>query len=102
RDLAVSRNEVCNVADVSLPLIGALTDSTGEVRLKVADVLSRINQKRAQTALMDAALKSTGTERIELLAKTAESAKSFGNQLDARQVRELTKLASVGTGEEAI
>jgi DNA-binding response OmpR family regulator len=99
RDLAINRNEVFNVGDAALPLIAALSSSEGEVRMKVADVLSRVDQSRAQVALMDSALEGEGVERVVLLGKVAESARAFGNLLEDRQVRELSKMA-VGEGAE--
>lgn len=101
RDLAVSSNPVFDVGDAALPLMAALGEARGNVRLEVAEVLSRIGQERAQTALMDAALSAGGNERIALLGKVADSAKRFGNLLPSRQVTELVKLASGGSDAEA-
>ena len=101
RDLAVSGNSVLPVADASASLISALRDASGGTRLSVGEVLSRINQKRAQVALMDSALNASGPERIELLGKVADSAKRFGNQLEPRQVDRVMELAARGTGDEA-
>ncbi|TVQ31370.1 MAG: hypothetical protein EA376_09670 [Phycisphaeraceae bacterium] len=104
RDLAISRNPVLDVSDAAAPLISAIGDTTGEIQLKVADVLARINEQRAQVALMDAALRTQGMTtrtRIELMQRVAESAKSFGNMLESRHIREITRLAQTGAQEEA-
>jgi hypothetical protein len=101
RDLAINRNEVFSVGDAALPLIAALSSSEGEVRMKVADVLSRVNQSRAQVALMDAALKDEGAVRVALMGKVAESARAYGNLLEDRQVREVSKLAVSASAEES-
>jgi len=104
RDLAISRNPVLEVADAAAPLISAIGETTGDIQLKVADVLARINEKRAQVALMDAALRTQGMTtrtRIELMQRVAESAKSFGNMLEARHIRDITRLAQTGAREEA-
>ncbi|MFN0133566.1 MAG: hypothetical protein ACKVW3_13690 [Phycisphaerales bacterium] len=101
RDLAVSGNTVFDVGDAALPLISALSDAKGETRLDVAEVLGRINQKRAQVALADGALGATGDERVALLGKLADSAKRFGNQLEPRQVQRVIELASTGADKEA-
>jgi HEAT repeat protein len=101
RDLAVSGNTVFSVADAALPLISALGAMQGPARLDVAEVLARIDQKRAQVAVMDAALNAAGPERIALLGKTADSAKRFGNKLEPRQVDRVIELASTGKGDEA-
>lgn len=101
RELAISRNPVFNVADATLPLIGALGETEGLIQLRVADVLARVDSERAQRALMDEALDSTGEERVALFDRVAESGKSFGNMLEDRQVRYLLSLASEGDGEQA-
>ncbi|MBZ0172427.1 MAG: hypothetical protein K8E66_08615, partial [Phycisphaerales bacterium] len=52
-----------------------------------------VDQPRAQIALTDEALDSSGETRIELLAKVADSAKRFGNMLEDRHVSRLLRLA---------
>lgn len=101
RDLAVSGHPAFNVADAALPLIGALSERTGMVRLRVAEVLSWINQPRTQGALMDAALATSSDERVSLLGLTADSAKRFGNLLEDRQIARLVEIASDGSDEDA-
>ncbi|MCC6678576.1 MAG: hypothetical protein IT436_15690 [Phycisphaerales bacterium] len=101
RDLAVSGNPVFNVGDAAQPLTAAMTDSTGATKLELADVLARVGQQRVQVALMDTAMEAKGDERVALLKKVTDSAKRFGNQLEARQVGRLTELASKGSEAEA-
>ncbi len=101
RDLAVSQNPVFNVGDATLPLIAAVGDTKGEERLGVAEILCRIPQERAQTAIMEVAMTSKGSDRVALLGKVADSAKRFGNLLPTRQVNELVELASSGVDSEA-
>lgn len=101
RDLAVSQNPVLSAGDAAPALITALSASSGATRLAIADVLSRIGQRRAQVALMDAALNASGGERIALIDLTAASAKRFGNQLDPRQVDRAVELAANASTEEA-
>lgn len=101
RDLAVSGNQVLSVGDAALPLIASLPASQGSVKRDVADILSRINQERAQRAVMDAALAASGSERIELLRLVSDSGKRFGNLLEPRQVAKLIELAGQGTDAEA-
>lgn len=93
RDLAVARNPVLSVEDAAMPLIAALGDATGRVRHEIAEVLAHIDQPRAQIALADEALDATGENRIELLAKVAESAKRFGRMLEDRHIARLIRLA---------
>jgi HEAT repeat protein len=101
RDLAISGSSVFNVEDAALPLMGVLGNTTGEVRMQVAEVLGRINQKRCQVALMDAAMGEKAENRIALLGKVADSAKRYGNQLETRQVKRLVELAGSGSDQEA-
>lgn len=101
RDLAVSGNQFLNVADAALPLIGALPESGGDTRLSIAEILSRVNQDRCQRAIMDAALAGSGGDRVALMGKVAQSAKLFGNQLEARHITRLVEIASTGPDDEA-
>ncbi len=101
RDLAISRNAVFDVADAALPLIATLTESEGQVKFRVAEVLSWINQQRVQVAMMEEALDAGGIERIELMEQVANSAKRFGNLLEARQVDRLIDFALSAEGIEA-
>jgi len=100
-DIAIGGSAAYNIADAALPLIAALDETSGEIRLLVADVLSRIQQTRAQVALMDTAMNTEGPERVALLGKVADSAKRHGDMLDERQVRWVVDLASEGSGAEA-
>lgn len=98
RDLAVSGNTTLTVGDAALPLIGALGDKNVDI-MGVSEVLARIGQDRAQRAVLDAAMKASGPDRVELLGKVADSAKRFGNLLEPRQVTAIIDLA--GNGSEA-
>ena len=100
-DLAVSRSTVFNVSDAARQLISALSDTTGEVRLSIAGVLSYIDQKRVQVSLMDAAMNADGEEQINLLHDVAGSARRFGNLLEDRQVEELLRLVRTSRGDLA-
>lgn len=94
RDLAVSGNQVFSVGDAMLPLIAALETKDPTVQLRVAEVLSRIADKQAQVAVMDAALAATGPQRVALLGKVADSAKRSGANLEERQVKRVLELAT--------
>ncbi|MGD9790656.1 MAG: hypothetical protein AB7Q00_12335 [Phycisphaerales bacterium] len=96
RDLAISGNTTLNIADATTTLIGVLTDDevSSTTRVNVAEILSRVNVDRAQRALMDAALKASGDERVALLTQTAESARRFGNMLESRHVRQAIELSN--------
>ncbi|MBL8746555.1 MAG: HEAT repeat domain-containing protein [Phycisphaerae bacterium] len=90
-----------DINDAAVPLINALSEVKGDLRVQVADVLSYIGQERAQVALMDAVINSTGGERLVLMTKMNNSAKRFGNLLEARQVKWLVDLAEKGASEDA-
>ncbi len=89
------------INDAAVPLITALAEVTGAVRVQVADVLSFIGQERAQVSLMDAVINASGGERLVLMTKMNNSAKRFGNLLEARQVTWLVDLAEKGADEDA-
>lgn len=102
RDLAVANSTVLSVGDAAPSLILALNQASDEnTRLAIADILARVNQARAQRAIMDAALNASGPERAALFTSVASSAKHFGGQLEERQVRRLMELANQGSDEEA-
>lgn len=102
RDLAVANSTVLSVGDAAPSLIQALNQASDEnTRLAIADILARVNQARAQRAIMDAALNASGPERAALFTSVASSAKHFGGQLEERQVRRLMELANQGSDEEA-
>jgi len=93
RDLAVSGSSSLSIADAATRLISALTGAEGEVRLRVADVLARVGQRRAQVALADVALDAADDEQVALLEAVTRSVKTFGNLLEDRQVRRALALA---------
>lgn len=92
-ELAMGESPAFNLADAARPLIAALDETTGEVRLRVADVLARIGEQRTQRAVVAAALHAQGEQRVRLLQAAARSARRFGNMLQRRQVDRLIKLA---------
>ncbi|MBX3365314.1 MAG: hypothetical protein KF866_11190 [Phycisphaeraceae bacterium] len=101
RDLAVAANPVFDVADAAQPLMATLSRTQGSLRFKVAEVLSRINQRQVQMTLFDAAMSSSGIEKVRLLTFTALNAKRYGNMLDARQRQQLVSLVGSARGPEA-
>lgn len=101
RDLAVSGNTVLTAGDASSALISALPTVEGDTKMKVAEILSRINQDRAQRAVMTAALAASGDERVALLSLVGDSGKRFGNYLEAAQVAKLSEMAAMGADGEA-
>ena len=101
RDLAISESTVLAAVDGTLPLIGALNRYDGSLRIRVAEVLALIDDARAQVAIADAALTSSGRDRVALLRHLATSAKRSGNQLAPAQVDRLLDVARTGDDAEA-
>lgn len=93
RSLAIGGNEVLDIREASSALIATLGETSGDVRLRVAEVMAHIPARRVQVALMDAALSAGGAERVSLLGSVADSAKRHGNLLEGVQVRRLIELA---------
>lgn len=92
---------VLRIEDAAVPLVAALDETSDETRMRVAEVLTYIGTRRAQSALMDAALEATNDERIELLDATAQSARRFGNLIEQRQIIRLKEIAMDGGEREA-
>jgi HEAT repeat protein len=101
RDLAVSGNQALKVQDAATPLIAALDAESGDVMLKVAEVLSYVSSGASQSALMDAAADATSADRIVLLGRVADSAKRFGNMLEPRHIKAINDMATMGVDDEA-
>jgi len=99
--LAVGRNTVLNVSDAASSLIPALPMTFDEMQVDVARVLSYVNERRAQVAIVDAALTASGNQRVQLVNIASQSAKRFGNMLENRQVQQMIEMAENATGEEA-
>ncbi len=100
-DLAIAASPVLSVRDATLSLVSALEESDGAVRLSVARVLSHIRARAAQVALLDAALESSGDERVALLRTVAASARRYGALVEETQIRKLREVAETGEGEAA-
>jgi hypothetical protein len=95
RDIAMTRSEVFSAVDAVAPLITVL-GRPGVNKLDVAEILSRTNFAKAQVAIMDAALNSTGSDQPAMLDKVTASVKRFGSQLEPRQVTRAIDLAKSG------
>jgi hypothetical protein len=99
--IADSGSPVFDVRNAEIPLLGALATASGEMRLRVADVVARVPTERSQRTLMDTALSAQGDEQAELLMRLAESARRFGNMLEPQQVDALRKVITSASGPEA-
>lgn len=101
RDLAISGGEVLDVQDATSALIGAVGDASGPRRLAIAEVLSFIENDRAQRAIADVALSTSGSEQAALLGLVADSAKRFGNRLEDRHVDRVFAISREGSATES-
>lgn len=101
RDLAVSGNTVLNAGEATGSLMAALPQTSGATKMKIAEILARVNQDRAQRSVMEAALAATDAERVALLGLVSDSGKRFGNFLEAGQISRLTEIAGKGSDAEA-
>ncbi|MFN0011197.1 MAG: hypothetical protein ACKVS8_06075 [Phycisphaerales bacterium] len=100
RGLAMASNPVYNVADAAGPLVAALNTAKGGLKMRIAEVLSHVSDKRVQVALMDATLAAEGDDQLVLLGDMRRSARRSGNLLDDRQIRALLERA--GKGDDAL
>ncbi|MAY73457.1 MAG: hypothetical protein CMJ31_01805 [Phycisphaerae bacterium] len=92
RDLAVSGNEVLNVDEATLQLVAALESATGELQLRVAEVLALVSAGNAQVALLDEALDLSGRDQIAMFGHVTTSVKRIGRAIERRQVGRVLEL----------
>jgi CheY-like chemotaxis protein len=101
RDLAVSRNDVVRVQDVSGQLIAALRADVGGHGLRIAEVLSWVPAGEAQQEILEAGLRAAAEQRLAYLASASASARRFGDLLTDRQRQEVVRLARSSDAAEA-
>lgn len=101
RDLAIQDNPVLRVVDASGPLVTALNAPKNPVRMRVAEVISRVNDAGLQRALADAALTAEGDAALPLVGLLTASVKRSGNLLDPKQVERILARAGSGNDTEA-
>lgn len=102
RDLAMSGSAAMSAADAVAPLVSALGDAKGEVRLAIADVLTMIPDKRGHEAVADVAIDLLGADAaaaVPYLNRAAAGARKHGNLLEDRQTQRLVELAGTTKGE---
>lgn len=102
-DIAINGATVYNIADAESALIASLESGSASTPIVlVANVLSRINSRASQQALLDAAFNAEGGQQLALLERVAESAKRFGNLSESRHVSRLMAIiVNGGTPAEA-
>lgn len=101
-ELAISQNQVIVASDATSQLVEALESDEGLLELRLAELLSWIDEPRAQQAIFDRAVQAQGAQRVAMLGHTANSARRTGNQLQERQIQRLLQIARDGTDAEAV
>ncbi|MEQ9095687.1 MAG: HEAT repeat domain-containing protein [Phycisphaerales bacterium] len=101
-ELAISQNQVIVASDATSQLVQALENDEGLLELRLAELLSWIDQATAQQAIFDRAIQAQGAQRVALLGHTANSARRNGNHLLERQIQRLLQIARAGNDAEAI
>lgn len=96
--IGMSRDGVYKIAAAESGLVDALRSQEGPVRAMVAQVLAMVNTKRAQRAVIDAALAASGDDQAMLLGAVAQGARRFGSQATAAQSDAMRELVRTSTG----
>ena len=102
RDIAISRSPAYAIADAESALADALDVREGGTRLLVADILALINTDTAQRKLFDSSFAASGEEQAQLLNRTADSVRLFGDKAEERHVAALLDLITNSTGDVAV
>ena len=100
RDLAVAGSPTLDVTVAARPLV-AVFEEGGPLAIVLGDLLASIPAAEAQRALGEAALASSGTDRVSYLRLTARSVREFASMLERRQVNRLIDLAGDASLPEA-
>ena len=99
--IGTSRDGVYKIAAAESGLVEALRSQEGPIRAMVAEVLAMVNSKRAQRAVIDAALAASGDEQLHLLVAVAQGARRFGSQATSAQSDSMLELVRTSTGPVA-
>jgi hypothetical protein len=92
---------VYRIGDAEAGLVDALRVQEGPVKVMVAEVLALVDSRRAQRAIIDAALGASGDEQAMLLGPVARSARRFGSQATAAQTDSIRDLVRNSSGSLA-
>ena len=99
--IGLSRGGTYQIADAEAGLVDALRVQEGPVKAMVAEVLALVDSRRAQRAIIDAALAASGDEQAMLLGPVARSARRFGSQATAAQTDSIRDLVRTSSGSLA-
>jgi hypothetical protein len=99
--IGVSRSEVYRLADAESILISAMEAQEGPVLSSIASVLAWVDSERAQRAVIEAALSSSGEDQVALLGSVTAGARRFGGKASTAQMNSLRDLVRSSTGATA-
>ncbi len=96
RRIAADGRSIYNVNDAEPALIGALSSPVEKLQTRVASVLALLPTPTAQRAIAHVAMDDANTDSLRIAAfdSLAESAKTNGHLLEAKQVAELVRISS--------
>jgi hypothetical protein len=99
--VGMAGGSVYRLADAESILVGAMRSQEGPVMASIAAILSWIDSERAQQAIVEAALASSGDEQVALLASVTEGARRFGGKASDSQMTALRDLVRTSSGATA-
>ena len=99
--IGLSRDGVFQLTAAEAGLLEAMRTQEGPIRVMAAEVLAMVNTKRAQRAVIDAALAASGDEQAMLLNAVAQGARRFGSQATTPQADAIRDLVRTSSGSLA-
>jgi len=99
--IGLASDDVFKIGDAEPGLIDALRTQEGPVKASVASLLAMIDSKRAQRAVIDAALAAQGDEQAMLFGPVADGARRFGSKATTAQSDAIRELVRTSTGPVA-
>ena len=102
--IGLANGPVYRLADSESGLLAAMRSQEGPVRTSIASLLAMVDSRRAQGAVIDAALAASGEEQVLLLQAVAQGARRFGpraSETQANAMRDLVRSASGANADAA-
>jgi hypothetical protein len=99
KQLATTRGQVFDLTAAKAATLAALEDTRPEITKMAGDVLGATDFAESQPALLAKALdeKTADDVKISIYRSLANSARFFGNKLDAQQIEQLSKVVDAAT-----
>jgi hypothetical protein len=102
--IGMANGPVYRLADGESGLLAAMRTQEGPVRTSIAALLAMVDSRRAQGAVIDAALAASGDDQVLLLQSVAQGARRFGpraTDAQADAIRDLVRSASGANADAA-